>query len=220
MRPTYRVLVGAYASHPRMQELTRTVGLTPQMCAAKLIATMNAAPNARTRDAILSNAMACIGIYTEGEAAFDRGTEEMLRNMSDRNSTEKYALRMSEHSRHMPQFASPERVKFLRDVAAQSSLHQGVADRFREHDRDTAAHEPAPIPVNPRAQREGEDRRDGRSALMAAVSTAESHDHVRLKDEHETVRDSLRAAFSVHEFIADQADPLDDEALLRMSDSV
>ena len=220
MRPSYKVLTAAFMSEPSVQRFQKRTGITPEMLAAELLTLMDNAPNPRARDAIFSRAMGDIGIFTPGVDAFNRGTEKMLRGMGNRDATEKQALRMSEESRGTQRYVSPERIKFLRDVAAHSSLQQGLADKMRATDRHQAVHEMPLLPERARVTTDREDQQDRRAALMTSIAHSSSSDHVRLDREHDTLRDTLRASFELHEDIAAAVDPLADEALIRMSDSV
>ncbi|MGY4828195.1 hypothetical protein ACVNIS_06435 [Sphaerotilaceae bacterium SBD11-9] len=220
MRPSFKVLTAIYASHPASRAFQRQHGITATQLAAELTTLLDSAPNAQARDQFFSKCMAAVGIFTPGVAQFNAGTEQMLAQMTTPDAIETHAARMSEESRRTPQYVSPERIKFLHGVAKGSALQQGLADRFRANDRRAAEHENPAIPQNANAQRQGEDQRDRRSALLAAMSQADSTDYVRLDREYDNVRDTLRAAFDVHENIADMADPLADERLLSMSDSV
>jgi hypothetical protein len=223
MRPTYGNLVAIFRSHPAAAEATRLSGCTPEQAAAIVLDNMSSAPSGQARDRIFSEALGAAGIYTAGVEAFDRGTEQMLRDMSNRESTERHAHRMSEDSRRMPAYSSPERIAKLRDVAARSSLTQGLGDRLRASDRHLEQHDGKGIlPARALIDRDRDDRRDLRSALLASVaSTAPDRYALNLHhDENRSLRDTLREAFTADDIRTEDADPLTDERLLSMSDAI
>lgn len=223
MRPTYANLVAIFRSHPAAAEATRLSGCTPEQAAAILLDNMAAASTPQARDRIFSEAMAAAGIYTAGVEAFDRGTEQMLREMPNRDATARHAQRMSEQSRRMPQYASPERIAALRNAAAQSSLTQGLADRMRATDRRREEHDGKDAaPRREHIERDRDDGRDLRSALRASVASTPPHRWgLSLRhDDERSLRDTLSEAFAANDIRESERDPLQDERLLSISDTV
>lgn len=223
MKPTYANIVAIFRSHPAAAEATRLSGCTPEQAAAILLDNMSNAPNAQARDRIFSEAMGAAGIFTSGVEAFHRGTEEMLHDMGSRDSIERHAQQLSEQSRRTPQYVSPERIMALRNVAAQSSLTQGLADCMRAADRRAQEHDGASIAPTPEhVMRFREDRRDLRSALKASIAN-QSADRAGLyihADEARSLRDTLSDAFDADQLRTAETDPLADERLLAMSDAI
>jgi len=217
MRPTYDTALAIFMSDPDRAVREQRSGLTTPQAVANLFDAMDKAPDHRTRDAIFSNALAGTGVYTSGVEAFDRGTEQMLRDMGNRDATERYAQRMADESHRTPVPWSAERIRSLRDVAAKASLTQGLADRMRGRDQSEQGD---PVPRNARLAASGDDARDRRSALLSAVASNEQGDGIVRVREAPTLRDSLADAFDVHADIEAQADPLLDESLRSMSNAV
>lgn len=220
MRPTFGNIAAILRSHPGAAQAERVSGLTAEQAAAALLDDMSKAPTAQARDAMFSRAMAAAGVYTSGVEAFDRGVEQILRDMPNRDATERQAQRLSEQSRQSPQYVSPERIRHLRDIGAQSSLQQGIGDRLRSRDAERAKHDKPMLPERPEHRAWADDQRDRRSALAAAIASSNGDDHLHLRDEHASLRDSLGAAWDAHESNEAERDPLTDERLQSLSDAV
>ena len=222
MRPTYRNIVGLMKTFPDWQQAQRSFGMTVEQAAAVLLDDMKSAPNARTRDQIFSGYMGQLGIYTSGVEAFDNGTDEMLTNMQTRDSTERHARTLSAQSLATPSHWPAAQVRALRDVAMQSSLAQGVADRFRDRDGHKELNAPKASPIDPEMARARDDAADRRAALAAAVAGTSGQDyslHVH-DDERRTLRETLSDVWDADTVRREEADPMQDPSLLNMSDFV
>lgn len=218
MIPTYDVILAILQTDPDAAMRQLHSGITDAQAAALLIDAMHRAPSERSRDLMFSNAMAQVGVYTDGIEAFDRGTENMLRDMGNRDAAQHVAQRMAQDSQRTPIPATPERILALRDVAAKASLTQGLTDRMRSRDQREYGDRTA-TPRNERLTHAVDDDRDRRSALRAALATAKADDTVRVR-EAPTLRDAVADSFDAHADIAEQADPLLDDSLRAMSNAV
>ncbi|MFT3955648.1 MAG: hypothetical protein QM722_15055 [Piscinibacter sp.] len=220
MRPTFGNIAAILRSHPGAAQAERASGLTAEQAAAALLDDMSKAPTAQARDAMFSRAMAAAGIFTKGVADFDAGTEALLRDAPNRDATERQAQRLSEESNKSPQFVSAERIRHLRDIGAQSSLQQGLSDRLRSRDAHATQRDKPMLPERPEHRAWADDQRDRRSALAAAIASSDDGDHLHLRDEHASLRDSLGASWDAHEARDAERDPLTDERLRSLSDAV
>lgn len=221
MRPTYDVILAVLESNPGVAYAQQVSGLTPAQAAAQLLDRMSHAPDAAARDRLFSAAMGCCGIYTTGVAAFDKGSDELMRHAGDRDAAERHAQEISQQSRATAHFWSPERIRALQAVAAKASLQQGVSDRFRESDRRAQAYGKPAIPEHHAARREGADAADRRAALTAAVAGADrGRGLVRMNSDATNLRDTIADAYAVHEELAGGEDPLLNDELRGMSNAV
>ena len=221
MRPTFKVITEILRSHPNARAAELDSGFTTEQIAAMLLQEMDAAPNQRARDAMFSAAMGYVGIYTAGVDDFDRGTEEHLRSMGHRDATDRRALELSAQSRHSPQFVSAERIAYLRDKGAQSSLQQGLSDRLRSRDREFTRHNPTTGEVAPHLRASADDDRDRRAALAAAIATGSRERGInRIDGEFTSLRDTVSAAFDAEDEWQSQQDPLQSDRLANLSDAV
>lgn len=223
MRPTYNLLRATFESYPGWRDVFRETGCTPAMAAAIAMKKITDAPTPRERDRIFSEYMHLTGVNTSGFEAFDKGTEAVLNDATNRIAMDKLAQRMSEDSRRSHMYSSPERIKHVLTAGRQSSLTQGLNDRLRARDEQLEKHEPQ-ADKGPRAaliRSWADDDRDRRSALSAAVLAAPRERGVlKLEDEYENMRDTVRAAFDRTEEHEQLGDPFDNPTLGNLADAV
>jgi hypothetical protein len=221
MRPTYDVLLAILESNPGAAYAQQVSGLTAAQAVAQLLDRMSHAADAAARDRLFSSAMACAGIYCDSVASFDRGTDDMLKHMGDRDASERHAQEISQQSRNTPHYWSPERVRKLQEVAAKASLQQRVSDRFRESDRRAQGYEKPAIPEHHRGHHDRDDAADRRAALTAAVAGSDrGRGVVRLDGDRGSLRETIADAYAVHEELAAGDDPLLNDELRGMSNAV
>lgn len=223
MRPNYNLLRATFESYPGWREIFQETGCTPAMATAIAMKAITDAPTPAARDRIFSNYMHLTGVNTSGFEAFDKGTEAVLNDATNRVAMDKLAQRMSDESRRSHMYSSPERIKHVLTAGRQSSLTQGLNDRLRDRDEQLEKHEPQ-AEKGPRAAQIrswADDERDRRSALSAAMLSAPRERGVlKLDEEHENVRDTLRAAFDRTEEHEQLQDPFDNPTLGNLADAV
>jgi len=217
MRPSFRNISAWMASHPHAQYAQAVSGLTAEQAAAELFSFMDRCPTQQVRDYWFSQAMACTGVITTGLAEFERGCAEVLAELEPSRTRDATIERIAQETIRAGMPSSVDRIKAFHAVAKQSAMQQAMSDRMRTRDAQQERFESPIIPKHDRARAEGEDQRDLRAAVHAAVAGTRP-DRQPLNLGEGSLRDTLRAAFDAE---ADRSeDPLQNESLQSLSDAV
>jgi hypothetical protein len=217
MRPTLKVLTAVLASHAPVVWATRAGITSPERLAAAFLEDLAHCRNAHERDLAFQQGMALAGIQTTSIRDFDRVSEQWLKEAgTGPEKTQAFAQRLADATGNP--HLSAARVQYLIEAGRQSSLAQGMVDRMNAHDEHVDRMNPCErTPISASAR----DDRDRRSAVIAAMHSSRDASPLYVRaDDDASLRDILATSFDAHEARAADADPLSDERLQSLSDTV
>jgi hypothetical protein len=222
MLPSFDVLTAIFESHPGARHAERVSGMTTAQYVGSLIETMNQAPSKQARDAIFSHALAGAGVFTTGMEAFHKETEAFIQRTSNHGRLDEEIKRISEESRQSPQYVDPDRIRTSVGTAHTADLTQKLTAKMRSSDHRAAEYDKPAVAQHHLARASANDDADRRAALHAAIAGSKRDAGVlRLpEDPDRSLRESLEDATLVHDYIADQEDPLADADLRSSTNAV
>lgn len=221
LRMSYDLMLTCAESHPPLLAVLKQHGTTPAQFAAYAWGVLNNAGDQRTRDWVVAEFGRDVGVTTNGEAGFLQGmTHEALENGATVESMRATSERLAAESLQNPHVppSTAERIRHVGNGASKAWLTQQLGDRFRDRDAEAARRAGPAREVPEHLRRFRDDEHHRRESLGAAIRSAQPRGMVQLRDQHDSVRDTLEAAFAAHDAYGD--DPLADQSLRDASNAI